>query len=359
MRITIVGLLILAIISCTQNRNPINAKVTKVVADSIAAFVVAMDSVKKSILLPGELLPFEKVQIRARVQGYIGKLNVDIGSKVGKDQLLALIDAPELSLTTKELDEKVKAAKSRFQSSKDYFERIYAASKSEGVIAAIDLQRAQNQMLADSSDYKASLFAASSYLHSGTYLAITAPFSGIITERNIELGSLVGNTSEKPLFELEDISHLRLRVPVPEIYTGASLLNNSCELTSRAFPDKKFKARLIHKAGSINPENRSEIWEFEVPNGTGELKAGGYADVKLQFYRSGQSILIPVSSLVTTLERKFVIKVSRNRTQWVDVRPGFNMGEKQEIFGELKAGDTLVLKANEELKDGIKLAIKL
>jgi hypothetical protein len=126
----------------------------------------------------------------------------------------------------------------------------------------------------------------------------------------------------------------------------------------RSFPDKRFQAKLIRKAGSIDNETRSEIWEFQVPNSDGALKPGGNADIKLRFMRIERSKVVPVSAVVTTLERKFVIKVVDHITQWIDVRPGFNMGDKQEVFGEIKAGDTIVLKANEELKAGVKIAVK-
>ena len=160
------------------------------------------------------------------------------------------------------------------------------------------------------------------------------------------------------MFELQNNNQLRLRVPVPEIYTGALLINNSCELTTRSYPDKKFKAQLVRKAGTIDNETRTEVWEFEVPNNGLELKAGSYADVKLNFLRAAKSLIVPVSAIVTTLEKKFVIKVSGNKTQWIDVRAGFNMGDKQEVFGELKQGDTLVVKPTEELKPGTTVALK-
>ncbi|OQP60075.1 hypothetical protein A3860_34660 [Niastella vici] len=323
--------------------------------DSVKAFILTVDSAKKALSLPGELLSNENAQIRAKVQGYIKKLNVDIGSKVSKGQVLALIDAPEISTRIKELNEKVYAAQSRYRSSKDYFDRIYTASKADGVIAASELERTRNQMMADSSEYNASVFAASSYRQIGGYLAILAPYSGTITKRNIVVGSFVGNANEQPLFELEDNSVLRLRVAVPEIYTNAVLLNNTGELSTRSLPDKKIKAQLVRKTGSIDNATRSELWEFEVPNTTGELKAGSYADVRLQFLRSGQTFVVPVSAVVTTLEKKFVIKASSDTLQWIDVRAGFNMGDKQEIFGELKVGDTLIVKGNEEMKVGTKV----
>jgi membrane fusion protein, multidrug efflux system len=347
------------IVGCNERQQSVNAKKEEPKPDSVKVFLLTADSVKKTITLPGELAPNENVQIRAKVQGFIQKINVDIGSKVRKGQVLALIDAPEINSRVQELSAKVKAAQSRFNTSKDYYDRINAASKVEGVVAGKELQQAKNQMLTDSAEYNAAVFAVSSYRQMGNYLAIVAPFTGTITKRNIDPGTFVGNTNDQPLFELEDNSKLELRVPVPETYTGAVLAGNTAELTTRSFPDKKFKAKLIRKSGSIDNQSRTEIWEFEVPNNNGELKAGGYSDVKLVFMRPEKSLVVPTSAVVTTLERKFVIRVMNNTTQWVDVRPGFNMGDKQEIFGELVSGDTIIMKPTEELKSGTSVKPKL
>ena len=146
---------------------------------------------------------------------------------------------------------------------------------------------------------------------------------------------------------------------MPEVYTSAILLGGTGELTTRSLPDKKFKVKLVRKSGSIDPETRSEIWEFEVPNSQNELKAGSYADVKLLFYRNTPSFVAPGSAIVTTLEKRFVIKISNGMATWIDVRPGFNLGDQSEFFGDLKTGDTLVLKGNEELKTGTSVKVKL
>jgi RND family efflux transporter MFP subunit len=358
MRVLILLFSAIIISACNSNTSTTTVKKEETKTDSEVVFVLKADSIKKDLSLPGELEPNENAQIRAKVQGYIRKVNVDIGSRVHKGQVLALIDAPEINSRVQEINAKVKAAQARYQSSKDYYERISTASKAEGVIAASELQRTQNQMLADESEYRATLYSAASYRQMGKYLAIVAPYSGIITKRNIDQGSFVGNPNEHPLFELEDNSILRLKVAVPEAYTGAVLLGNSGDLTTHSVPDKKFKAKLVRKAGSINNATRSEIWEFEVPNPNRELKAGSYADVKLHLLRSQPSLVVPASAIVTTLEKKFVIKVSNNTTQWTDVRTGFNMGDKQEVFGDLQAGDTIVLKGNEELKADTKVITK-
>jgi len=214
-------------------------------------------------------------------------------------------------------------------------------------------------MMADKAEYDANLYAASSYKKFGNYLAIIAPYSGTITKRNIDEGSFVGNANENPLFELENNSKLKLKVPIPEVYSGATLLDNSAEITTRSVPDKKFKGNLYRKSGSIDRQTRSEIWEFLIPNNEKLLKPGSYADVKLHFLRPQSSFVVPTSAVVTTLERKFVIKVFNKVTKWVDVRAGFNMGDKQEIFGDLKLGDTLMQKANEELKPDTKILPKV
>jgi membrane fusion protein (multidrug efflux system) len=320
--------------------------------DTVKIFLLQTDSVKKSISLPGELSPLENVAIRAKVQGYIRKLNVDIGSKVRKGQTLAIIEAPEIGTRVQELNQRVEAARAKYQSSKDYFDRIDKASHADGVVAPSEWQRTKNQMLGDSSEYRAALLSAASLQQTGDYLTIVAPFSGTISRRNIVVGSFVGNVGDTPLFELEDNAILRLQVAVPEAYSSALLAGNAGELVTRSLPDQKFKAVLKRKSGIIDPATRTEIWEFEVPNLTGELKAGGYADVKMLFLRSKPSFIVPASAVVTTLERRFVIRVNGGVTRWVDVRPGFNMGDRSEIFGDLKTGDTLVLKGNEELKPG-------
>ncbi len=353
--ITIMLFIAAAFASCNESASPVTTNQEQVKNDSVKVFIVKTDSAQKTISLPGDLLPNQIVQVRAKVQGYISSVKADIGTKVHKGQILALIDAPEINTRVQELSAKEKAAQSRYQSSKDYYDRISTASKSDGVIALSELEKTKNQMLADESEYNAAKFAVSSNRQIGNYLAIIAPYTGTITKRNINIGSFVGAAGEKPLFEIEEDKLLRLQVAVPEIYTNAAIAGNAGELTTRSLPDKKFIAKLVRKSGIIDNTSRSELWEFEITNPSGELKAGSYADVKLHFLRTKQSLVIPLSAVVSTLEKRFVIRLSNNKTEWIDVRSGFSMNDKQEVFGEINPGDTLILKANEEIKPGNKV----
>ena len=106
--------------------------------------------------------------------------------------------------------------------------------------------------------------------------------------------------------------------------------------STRSLPDKKFEAKLVRKAGRIDHDSQSEIWEFEIGNTDNKLKPGSYAGCKIIILRQQEGIVVPASAVVTTLEKKFVIKVSNGVTHWIDVRPGFNMGDRTEIFGDVQ-----------------------
>lgn len=355
--IAIILLVLLA--ACSHSNN--NAKDAKAeeTIKPVKAFLLKSDTIVKQVSLPGELLPYEKVQIRAKVPGYIAKIKVDIGSIVKKDEIIAVIEAPEIQSKVAEAAGKKVSAESKFRSGKDTYERLLEASKGKGVVSTNDLQVAYNKMMSDSAELKAASYAYDSYKQTESYLVITAPYNGIITKRNADEGTYVGNPGDKPIVEIENNSVLRLRVAVPEALAAVKLKGNKVTFATRGIPNKKFEAALSRKAGSIDVETRSEVWEFDVNNAEHILKPGMFADVKLSVSREGASFVVPFSAVVTTLERKFVIRANGGKTEWVDVSQGINLPDKAEIFGALSEGDTLVLKANEEMKPATKIAPKL
>lgn len=326
--------------------------------DTLKVFSLEKSRVEKQSSLPGELLPFERVEIHPKITGYIKQLKVDIGAVVKKGQVLTLIDAPEFESRYEEASGKIQSSKAKYESSLDTYSRILNASRTPGVISPNELKRAQNQMLADSGDYQAAKFSSSSYKQVGNYLVITAPFNGIITQRNVNEGAYVGIPNEKPILVIEDNSRLRLRVAVPEALTGVSIKDNKVNFSTKASPNQLSEAVFVRKAGSIEANTRTEIWEFEVNNKSNAHKPGAFANVVLTIYRDQDSFVVPFSAIVTTLEKKFVIKVTKNSTRWVDVTQGLNLSDKTEIFGSFNVGDTIVLKGNEELKANKKVAVR-
>jgi RND family efflux transporter MFP subunit len=327
--------------------------------DTVKTFILKTGHIEKQTTLPGELLSYERVEIHPKVPGYIKQIKVDIGSIVKKGQVIATIEAPEIESNLGAAGGRMQAAKAKYEASSDTYHRILEASKADGVISPDELQRARNQMLADSADFTAASYSSKSSKQIGNYLVISSPFNGIITERNVHEGSYVGTPNEKPIVVVEDNSRLRLRVPIPESLTGVELKNNMINFSTRANPNQIFEGKLVRKAGSIDASTRTEIWEFEIENGKGILKPGAFADVKLDISRNQPSFLVPYSAVLTTLEKKFVIRVNNNTAAWIDVSQGLNQSDKIEIFGKLNESDTIVSKANEEMKPGTKVVAKL
>jgi RND family efflux transporter MFP subunit len=214
-------------------------------------------------------------------------------------------------------------------------------------------------MLADSANFNASLSYFTSIQDLNNYLLITSPFNGVVTVRNMNLGDIVGTNSSRPIFEVENTTVLRVRVAVPEAYTGNELVSKIVTYTVSAYPDISFTARFARKAGGIDINTRTEIWEFETDNTDRRLKGGMYAEIKLKFERSKPTVFIPRSALVTTLEKSFVILVRNETTDWIDVTRGITIGDRLEIFGNLKDGDILLANANEEIKPGTRIKFRI
>lgn len=320
--------------------------------DTVSVFLLHDTSVGRNIDLPAELLPYEKTEITARVQGYIRDMKVDIGDKVYKGQTLAIIDAPELFTHTAEFQAALDAAKARYNSSADVYRRLYKAAqaKTAGIVAPVDLERSRNQYLADSASYESSKKLAQSYKEVAGYLNLKAPFDGSITARNADRGALVGNN--QLILTIQNNSTLRLRVAVPELYTATQSSTTKTDFRVDAYPEKLFQAVLSRKSETIDATTRTELWEYVYDNHKGELKAGSFAYVKLRLQRVGNSFVVSPSSIVTNQERKFVIRVKAGKTEWIDVRQGLSTDKGIEIFGNLSNGDTLVTRATDERKPG-------
>jgi membrane fusion protein, multidrug efflux system len=225
---------------------------------------------------------------------------------------------------------------------------MLVASQEKGAISASELERTRNQMYSDSANLISAQSSAAAYNQLRNYLQIRSAFDGVVTQRNVDPGTLVGK-GQTPLLVVENLRKLRLRAAVPEAYTTGVPVGDVIDFTVDAMPSKKYQAKLARKSNQIDPNTRTERWEFEVNNGTTDLKSGMYGSLNLTVQRFG-SFVVPYSAVVTNLERSFVIRVKENTTEWVDVRTGINMKDQIEVFGDLDEGDQVVIRANDELK---------
>lgn len=342
--------------ACTQSDKEKEQK--KETIDSVAVFTLQKEQVNKQLSFPSELIPYERAEIYAKVNGYIKEIKVDIGDVVQKEQVLAIIEAPEMLANYEQANADLQSARSKYFATLDAFKRIANAAKVSGTIAAGELEKSRNQMLADSSSFEAAKAKLKVYAELKDYLVIRSPFNGTITQRLADAGAMVGITNAKPIFVVENISVLRLRVPVEEAYTNSISDTAQINFTVDAQPDKIYKAKPSRKAGAISKENRTEAWEFLFQNNKMELKSGMYANASIKLSRATPSFAVLPGAVATTLEKKFVIRLKAGKAQWVDVRAGMNAGDKIEIFGNLSEGDTLLKKATDEIKPETRLIPK-
>jgi RND family efflux transporter MFP subunit len=322
--------------------------------------------------LPGELRPFLAVDIHARVSGFVQSVQVDRGSRVKKGDLLAVLTAPEMEAQVAEAQARVVAiesqraeAEAKLAAAQSTFERLQEAAKTPGVVAGNDLVLAEKAVEAERSRVasieknveaaKASVAALEQMMQ---YLRVTAEFDGLITERLVHPGSLVGPESKNaaPMFRHEQIDRLRLVVAVPEALAGGIRTGARVKFSVPAYPGEAFTGTVARPAYSVDRDTRTMPVELDVANPGGRLAPGMYAEVSWPMGRGGNSMFVPPSAIKATTERLFVIRVVDGVAEWVDVRRGVQEGDLVEVFGNLKARDKILRRATDEIRPGTRIA---
>lgn len=335
---------------------------------SVETVKVVSQALEKVVTIPGDLTPYQGVNLSARVPGFVESLAVDRGSRVKRGQVLATISAPELRAQRAEAEAKVQAvraqeaeAEAKTVAAQSTHDRLKAASATPGVVAGHDVEIAERGLEAARAHVnalKGSAGAAEAAVKAvqemETYLKLIAPFDGVITERNVHPGSLVGPATGA-LLRIEQIARLRLTVPVPESYVGTITRGTRVDFRVVAFPDQTFQGVIARPAHSLDMKTRSMLVELDVNNPTQVLAPGMFAEVRWPVSRPQASLFVPRTAVVRTSERQFVVRVRNGIAEWVDVRRGELNGEVIEVFGELRAGDDVIRRGNDEIRPGTKV----
>ena len=370
---------------------------------NVTAVYVVLQEVNKLLRLPGELQAYQDVAIYPKVQGFVASLNVDRGSVVRRGQTLIQITAPELSSNINEAEARVRGAteqriemQARWGSSREQkaqalaklasdegtYRRLKGASATPGVVAENDVDIARETVEADRAlvrAYEENERAAQAVVQSQrenehaassaartvrdieSYLRITAPFAGIITERNVHTGSLVGPTvgpASPPMLRIQQISLLRLIVAVPETDVAGVTPATRVNFTVPAFPGETFWGVVRRISHVLDEKTRTMPVELDVINESGRLAPGMFPEVLWPTSRPKPSLLVPASAIATTTERTFVIRISNGVTQWVDVKRGISMGDLVEVFGDLQENDLVAVRGTDELRSGTSVDVK-
>lgn len=329
-----------------------------------------------TLSLPGELTPDQTVALYSRVTGFVKTIAVDRGSRVRAGQQIAALEAPELVAQKSEAQSKLQSAqaqlaaiRSKAEATASTYEKLKAASATPGVVAGNDVVLAQKaaeadqgQMTAAQQNVEAARQALNSVSDMEGYLRITAPFNGIVTERNAHPGALVGPTggpgTATPIVRIVDSIRLRLVIPVPEAYTAGVTSGTSLSFTVAAYPGQTFSGTVSRISRSVDVTTRTMAVELDVNNADGRLAPGTFCQVRWPVRRTAPSLVVPNGSVATTTGRTFVIRVRGGRTEWVDVKTGLSSGALIEVFGDLKPGDEIAARGTDELKAGAAVHIK-
>ena len=304
--------------------------------------------------LPGELESYYETDLYPRVSSYVKALYVDIGDQVHKGQVLAELEAPELTANLTEAYSKVKAAEAVYGASKGIFQRVLRTSRTLGAISPVDLETSRTKAISDSLGVVAANAHYSSVQQLVSYLKITAPFAGVITDRRLSPGAFVGPGGQNgvPMLKIKQLDRLRLRIAVPEAYLGDIHRGNPVQFSVRSFPNQTFTGRINRIANSVRPETRSELVEIDFQNKGGKLKPGMFASARLPVSTSTEgSLYVPKSAVISTLDRTFVQKIVDGKAVRVTVQKGDDAVGQTQVFGDLKPGDVILKTASEDLAD--------
>ncbi|SDF33975.1 RND family efflux transporter, MFP subunit [Dyadobacter soli] len=323
-------------------------------AHVVDAFPLKKEQLVSNIQIPGELIAFQHVDIYAKVSSFVKKLHVDVGTEVREGQLLATMEAPELTSQLVTSESRLKSFEAIYQASKANYDRLLETSKTPGTVSQNDLDVALAKQRSDLAQLDAARSASREITDTRNYLEIRAPFSGIISARNVSTGAYVGPSgkgSEFPLFTLVEQRKLRLVVSVPEQYT--SYLKNQSQVTFKvkSLPNQQFPAKVTRLAGALDARLRSQRTEMDVVNTDRKLLPGMIAEVSIPLAGDASTFAVPRTAVLNSTQGTYVIKVVDKRAVWVPVKTGSSSTEKTEIFGDVKEGDVLVKVANEEIRD--------
>jgi RND family efflux transporter MFP subunit len=325
--------------------------------------------VSRTIDLPAEIWPYMIVSLHAKVPGYVERVLVDRGSIVKEGDLLVSLTAPEMDAQIAEADSRFQVteadrlqAEAQLAAVESTYARTQEAAKTPGAVAGNDLTLAQKQVEAAEavvrSRQRASAAAQSAVDAKKAmlaYLKIAAPFDGVVTDRLVHPGALVGPADDVALLVIQQIAHLRLIVPLPEEYVGSIIRGGNVEFTVPAYPRRIYSGKIARVADALDPKTRTMPVELDVMNHDGSLAPGMYSGVKWPVHSQGAELWVPKTSVVTTTERTFVIRGRGGHAEWVDVKKGVAEGDLVEVMGNLKAGDMVVRRATDEMRDGTPL----
>jgi RND family efflux transporter MFP subunit len=318
----------------------------------------------QEIVLPGNMQAYKDAPIYARTNGYLRKWYVDIGGRVKRGQLLAVIDSPEVDQQLQQGQADLATAQANLQIAKTTADRYEELLKTNSVS-----RQDRDNFVADEQAKQTTVHSAEANVKRlqdlQSFERITAPFDGVITARNTDEGQLInaGNPGATPgsgreLFHMASIDTLRVFINVPQIYSRDAKPSTVAELTLTQYPGRKFQGKLVRNANAIDQATRTLLVEVDVNNRTGELLPGSYAEVHLKLDASSPTVVLPVSALIFRAEGLQVATLQgSDHAHLVPIVMGRDFGTQVEVVSGLAVGQHVVDSPPDSLVDNEQIRV--
>ena len=370
--IVFVVTVVLAIVGIVrrQHTSTVLAKYTETVAPpTVSVELPVLQQNAQEILLPGNMQAFTLAPIYARTTGYVKAWYHDIGSHVSKGQLLAVIETPELDQQLAQAKADLATAQSNAGLAKTTAAR-YQDLIGNNAVSQQDTDNAVTQLQSTTTQVNSAIANVRRLEELQSFERIVAPFDGVITARNIDIGQLItaaGSTTtagagtivgNKQIFDISVIRTLRVFVNVPQIYAPDAKNGVIATLTLPQYPGRKFEGKLVRTSSAVDTATRTLLAEVDVNNPSGELLPGSYTEVHLHTSNPAPALIVPVSALILEPDGLHVATVDTNNiAHLVHVSAGRDFGTTVEILTGLKPMQGVVANPPDSMIDGEKVRV--
>ena len=358
--IAIVALLASGIWSRVRARTALSAETAQVALTPVSVVSPKPTASAQEIILPGNVQPFITSPIYSRTNGYLKKWYFDIGAHVRQGQLLAVIDTPEVDQQLEQSLSNLNTAKANLTLA-EITKNRYQGLLTKNAVAQQDVDNAVGTYNANKAMVDASQANVKQLQALQSFEKIYAPFDGVITARNIDIGDLISSgssgTVKTDLFHISQPDKLRVYVNVPEEYSQGIKVGMSADLNLTEFPGRKFQGKLVRTAEAINLTTRTLLIEIEVDNLTGTLLSGSYAEVHLKIPGQASTLLLPVNALLFRSEGLRAGVVKDGKVVLTAVTPGHDFGNQIEIVSGLKPDDQVIINPPDSIVVGQQVQI--
>src|ERR1700732_4100559 len=353
--IAVAALLVWGIWSRVRASTTLRAETAQAALPAVSVVSPKQTAPAQEIVLPGNVQPFITSPIYARTNGYLRKWYVDIGAHVKQGQLLAVIEAPEVDQQLEQSLSNLNTAKANLALAETTKNR-YQGLLNDNAVSQQDVDNAVGNYNANKATVDANQANVKQLQALQSFEKIYAPFDGVITARNTDIGDLINSGSsggvKTDLFHIVQPGTLRVYVNVPEEYSQGIKIGMTADLNITEFPGRKFQGKLVRTANDINVTTRTLLIEVDVDNPTGTLLTGSYAEVHLAVPTQASTLLLPVNTLIFRSEGLHVATVKDGKVVLSAVTPGHDFGNQIEIVAGLKPGDQVIVNPPDSIVAG-------